>query len=324
MVENGGMSDDGTISLRLPYRPPLDLGALLRFLGARAVPGVEECVDGTYRRALTLPHGTGLVTLQDGETAGHVRCRLRLSDPRDLDAAVARCRRLLDLDADPLAVAESLGRDHLLGPLVAASPGRRVPGHVDPAELAVRAVLGQQVSVAAARTLAGRLAAHYGTPLRHPAGTVTHTFPTPAALAAADEADLAMPRARRHALIGLAAALANGTVRLDPGTDRDQAARELLALPGIGPWTVAYIRMRALGDPDVFMPTDLGVRHVLRRLGQPADPAAAEAAALRWRPWRSYALQHLWGVLDTGPSETATPAARPRPEPAGAAEELAS
>jgi AraC family transcriptional regulator of adaptative response / DNA-3-methyladenine glycosylase II len=314
------MTDDGTISLRLPYRQPFDLAALLRFLAARAVPGVEECAGGVYRRALTLPHGTGLVTVQAGE-AGHVQCRLRLDDRRDLDAAVGRCRRLLDLDADPVPVAARLSQDPLLAPLVAASPGRRVPGHVDPAELAVRAVLGQQVSVASARTLAGRLAARLGTPLRVPAGTVTHTFPTAAAIAAAGPDGLAMPRARRRALLALAGALADGGIRLDPDGDRDRAARDLLALPGIGPWTVAYVRMRALGDPDVFLPTDLGVRHALRRLGRPSDPAAAAAAALRWRPWRSYALQHLWGVLDT--PEAGRPAG-PAPERAGGAKELAS
>jgi AraC family transcriptional regulator, regulatory protein of adaptative response / DNA-3-methyladenine glycosylase II len=312
---------EGTISLRLPYRQPLDLAALLRFLAAPAVPGVEECAGGVYRRALTLPHGTGLVTLQAGEAAGHVQCRLRLDDRRDLDAAVAHCRRLLDLDTDPMPIIDRLGQDRLLAPLVAASPGRRVPGHVDPAELAVRAVLGQQVSVASARTLAARLAARHGTPLRVPSGTVTHTFPTAEAIADADPATIAMPRARRNALGGLARALAEGTIRLDPDADRDQAARDLLALPGIGPWTVAYIRMRALGDPDVFLPTDLGVRHALRRLGQPDDPAVAEVVALRWRPWRSYALQHLWGVLEGPVSDQA---ARLVPERAGGAKELAS
>jgi AraC family transcriptional regulator of adaptative response / DNA-3-methyladenine glycosylase II len=292
----------GAVGLLLPYRPPLDLEALLRFLAVRAVPGVEECAGGTYTRALTLPHGTGVVTLRAAEQPGQVRCDLRLQDPRDRDDAVRRCRRLLDLDADPLAVADVLGQDRLLAPLVAASPGRRVPGHVDPDELAVRAVLGQQVAVAAAGTVAGRLAARYGVPLDTPVGAVTHSFPTAEALAAADPADLPMPGARREALLGLAGALAAGTVRLDPDADRDELERRLLALRGIGPWTVAYIRMRALSDPDVFMPTDLGVRHALGRLGQPTDPKAAAAAARRWRPWRSYALQHLWAVLDAAPT----------------------
>jgi AraC family transcriptional regulator of adaptative response / DNA-3-methyladenine glycosylase II len=302
--ELAGAVPDGrrdTVSLLLPYRPPLDLAALLRFLAARAVPGVEAYADGAYTRALTLPHGTGVVTLQAGETPGRVRCLLRLQDQRDLATAVRGCRRLLDLDADPLAVADVLGGDRLLASLVAASPGRRVPGHVDPDELAVRAVLGQQVSVAGARTVAGRLAARYGKPLEVPVGGVTRTFPTAAALAAADPADLAMPGARRDALVGLAGALAAGTIRLDPDGDRDELGRQLLALRGIGPWTVAYVRMRALRDPDVFMPTDLGVRHALGRLGQPSDPRSAAATAARWRPWRSYALQHLWSVLDWGP-----------------------
>jgi AraC family transcriptional regulator, regulatory protein of adaptative response / DNA-3-methyladenine glycosylase II len=295
----GRPSPAGTISLRLPCRPPIDLTGLLRFLAARAIPGVEECADGTYRRAMTLPHGgVGVVTLQADATETHVRCQLRLEDLRDLGTAVQRCRRLLDLDADPRAVSDFLGQDRALGPLVAANPGRRVPGHVDPAELAVRAVLGQQVSVAGARTLAGRLAAGYGKPLTIPVGGVTRTFPTADLLAAADPADLPVPRTRRRALLELTAALAANTVQLGPGVDRDQVERQLLGLPGIGPWTAAYIRMRALGDPDVFLPTDLGVRRALARLGCPTGPAAAAATARRWRPWRSYALAHLWGALD--------------------------
>jgi AraC family transcriptional regulator, regulatory protein of adaptative response / DNA-3-methyladenine glycosylase II len=280
--------EPGEIRLRLPYRTPIALEHMLGFLGVRAVPGVEEFVDGAYRRVLSLPHGTGVVELSPGPS--WVWCRLILADLRDLGAAVQRCRRLLDLDADPLAVDEALASGGL-AKLVRDLPGIRSPGHVDPDELAVRAVLGQQVSVAGARTIAGRLTALYGKPLAAPQGGLTHAFPTAAALADADPADLPMPNARKRALFALTGALASGTVRLDPGADRPAAEAALLALPGIGQWTASYIRLRALGDPDVFLPTDLGVKHALARLDLPtADPQL-------WSPWRSYALHHLWASL---------------------------
>ena len=283
------------IVLRLPYRAPLDLDGLIAFLGRRAVPGVEEVVDGVYRRSLRLPHGVGTVELW---AAGDVlTAALRLEDLRDLGTAVQRCRALLDLDADPQSVDEVLGADAVLGALVRADPGRRVPGHVDGDELAVRAVLGQQVSVAAAATMAGRLTLAHGEPLERPLGGVTHVFPTAAALAEVDPESLAMPASRRRALLGLTAALATGDVVLDGGVDREDARARLLALPGIGPWTTAYVAMRALRDPDAFLPTDLGVRHGLERLGHPGDPASAERLAERWRPYRAYALQHLWAAL---------------------------
>ncbi|MFJ6214069.1 AlkA N-terminal domain-containing protein [Streptomyces sp. NPDC092296] len=296
----------GGIALRLAHRGPLDTGHLLDFLALRAVPGVEEVVPGarrgarTYRRTLALPHGHGIAEV-DGPPPGTadrgwLDCRLQLSDLRDLTTAVQRMRALFDLDADPGAVTEQLGADPVLGARVRARPGLRSPGHVDPHELAVRAVLGQQVTVASARTLAGRLAARYGRPLPAPSGGLTVLFPTADALAGAAPEDLAMPAARRRAVLGLAAALAGGAVRLDAGADREQAARELLDLPGIGPWTVGYIRMRALADPDVFLPSDAGVRHGLARLGHPGDPAAAASAGAAWAPWRSYAVHHLWAA----------------------------
>jgi AraC family transcriptional regulator of adaptative response / DNA-3-methyladenine glycosylase II len=282
---------DSAVRVELPYRAPLDLDALLRFLGARAVPGVEDYADGVYARSLTLPGGPGMVELSAGD--GHVRCALRLADESDVDAAVQRCRWLLDLDADPAAVRAALEPDPLLGPLVRAAPGLRVPGHVDGAEMAVRAVLGQQISVPAARTLAARLTARYGSDLPAPHGRITRLFPTPAALRTVEAG---MPGSRLRALRGLAAALDDG-LELHPGVDRAETERRLLALPGVGPWTAAYLAMRMLRDPDVFLPTDVGVRHALTRLGQPADPASATALAAGWRPWRSYALLHLWNSL---------------------------
>jgi AraC family transcriptional regulator of adaptative response / DNA-3-methyladenine glycosylase II len=281
--------------LRLGYRAPLDGDGLVAFLARRAVPGVEEVVDGAYRRSLRLPHGAGTVELRPA--GGHVEARLWLDDPRDAAAAVERLRALLDLDADPDAIVGGLGPDPVLGGLVRAAPGRRVPGHVDGAELAVRAVLGQQVSLAGAATLAARLVATHGEPLARPLGTVTHLFPSAEALAEADPASLAMPAARRRALLALAAALAGGELALDPGTDRDEARRRLLALPGIGPWTASYVAMRALRDPDAFLAGDLGVRHALERLGHDGRPAAATRLAERWRPYRAYAVQHLWSTL---------------------------
>jgi AraC family transcriptional regulator of adaptative response / DNA-3-methyladenine glycosylase II len=276
-------------ALRLPFRPPLQADALLRWLAARAVPGVEEVDGEVYRRSLRLPHGSGVVELRFERA--HAACRLWLADARDEPAAVARCRRLADLDVDPAAVTEHLRGDPLIGPLVDAAPGLRVAGAVDGAELAVRAVLGQQISVPAARTAAGRLVAEHGERLDQPVGAVTALFPAAATLAALDPARLAMPRARARALVGLCGALAAGEVRLDDGAD---ARRALRALPGIGPWTAGYVAMRALGDPDVFLVEDLGVRHALRRLGGPDDAPAARALAAAWSPWRSYATQYLW------------------------------
>jgi AraC family transcriptional regulator of adaptative response / DNA-3-methyladenine glycosylase II len=285
----------GALSLRLPYRAPFESSPLLTFLGTRAVPGIEEWDGTTYRRSLRLPHGTAIVELAAAD--GHVRATMQLDDVRDLAAAVQRCRGLLDLDADPVAVAEALGTDPVLRRLVKRAPGLRVPGHVDGDELAVRAILGQQVSVVGARTIAARLVARYGKPLTTPAGGVTHLFPDAATLADADPADLPMPASRKRALSALTTALANGDVVIDAGASRADVEQQLLALPGIGPWTTAYVRMRALSDPDVFMPTDLGVRRALEHLDLPADPKSAAALAEQWRPWRSYALIHLWESL---------------------------
>jgi AraC family transcriptional regulator of adaptative response / DNA-3-methyladenine glycosylase II len=209
---------------------------------------------------------------------------------------------LLDLDADPVTIADLLGADPVLGPLVRRAPGRRVPGTVDGDELAVRAVLGQQVSVAGARTLAGRMVSWLGRPLAEPDGGLTHLFPEPAAIADADPASLAMPAARRDALRDLARALAREEVGLDPGADRVEVERGLLAIHGIGPWTASYVAMRALGDPDAFLPTDLGVRRAISELGHASDPASIAALAERWRPWRAYATQHLWASLENVPA----------------------
>jgi len=291
---SGGHAPPGTLTLRLAFAPPLHPDNLFGHLVATAVPGVEEWRDGCYRRTLRLPHGGAVVAL--GPRADHITCRLMLADARDRDVAISRCRRLLDLDADPVAIDEQLGRDPHLAALVAAAPGRRVPGSADPAEFAVRAVLGQQVSTAAARTHAARLVAAHGEPIADPEGGLTHLFPGPGVLAQLDPAALAMPRSRRATLLALVGALAEGELDLGPATTLEAARRGLLALPGLGPWTVEMIAMRALGDRDAFPATDLGVIKAARALGLPPTPGALAAASAPWRPWRAYAVQHLWAT----------------------------
>jgi AraC family transcriptional regulator of adaptative response / DNA-3-methyladenine glycosylase II len=284
----------GALSLRLPFRAPLQPDSLFGHLAATAVPGVEEWRDGAYRRTLRLPHGHGFVTLRP--EPDHVTCHLRLTDLRDLASAISRCRRLLDLDADPVAIADVLGADEALAPLVGKAPGRRVPRTVDAAEFALRAVLGQQVSTAAARTHAGRLAAAYGEPVDDPDGGLTRLFPEPAMLAAASE--LGLPRSRCASFAALAVALANGQIDLSVGSDWAEARARLATVPGLGPWTIETIAMRALGDPDAFPATDLGVRAAARALDMPTTPAALTGRGAVWRPWRSYAVQYLWATGD--------------------------
>lgn len=284
----------GTLSLRLPFRTPLNPDNLFGHLAATAVPGVEEWRDGAYRRTLRLPYGHGIVALTP--TPDHIACRLTLSDLRDLTVAISRCRRLLDLDADPTAIDDQLRADTLLAPLVDKAPGRRVPRTVDEAEFAVRAVLGQQVSTAAARTHAARLVTAHGEAVDDPEGGLTHLFPAATALAAVDPETLAMPRTRRTTLTTLVSHLADGSLNLGVECDWSETRARLLALPGFGPWTADVIAMRALGDPDAFLPTDLGIRRAAGELGLPSTPAALTARAAAWRPWRAYAVQYLWAT----------------------------
>ncbi len=310
----GGRSTTGTVTMRLAVRTPFAGRALLAFLAYHLVPGVEVAGPGWYARTLDLPHGPGTVrldiddALEPGETA-FVTATFALHDLRDTAAAVERARRLVDADCDPLAVGAHFDDDPVVGPLVTATPGLRVPGQVDGDEVAVRTVIGQQVSVVGACTVAGRMVAAHGRAVDSDIPGLTHLFPDAATLAGVDPETLPMPRARGRALVGLAGALAEGRVALDRGPDRDTVRDALLALPGIGPWTADYVAMRALGHPDVFLPTDLGVRNALRGLGH--DPVAVVADTDAWRPWRSYALMHLWNTLmpavapapTTGPNE---------------------
>ena len=283
------------IDVELAYRPPMDAEGVIAYLARRAIPGIEEVVDGAYRRSVRLATGAGIVELAPGE--GRLRARYRLDHAADEAEAAERSRVLFDLYADPQAVFDALHTDPLIGPLIRANPGRRVPGHVDADEIAFRAVLGQQVSLAGAATLAGRLVADYGEPLRTPLGTVTHLFPRARAFADADPERLPMPASRRRALLGLAEALAEGRVVLDATVDRADARRRLLEVPGIGPWTADYVALRALRDPDAFLPSDLGLRRALERLGLDGRPANAIELAENWRPYRAYALMHLWATL---------------------------
>jgi AraC family transcriptional regulator of adaptative response / DNA-3-methyladenine glycosylase II len=265
------------------------------------VRGCEEYIAGVYRRVLRLPHGFAIVSIDAKQPLlrKRVALRLQLDDLRDVGPAVARITRMLDLDADPDAIYETLVADPLLRAAITAAPGTRVPGHPDPAELAIRAVLGQQISVSAARRLAGVLVERFGEALPHPSGSLIRAFPTSEALSAASGEDLPMPRSRQRALLGLSKALSEGTVDLSPGADRDVASSSLMSLPGVGPWTTSYITMRALGDPDAFLVSDLGVRRAFEAFGLPADLASIGERAESWRPWRAYALMHLW----KGPSD---------------------
>jgi AraC family transcriptional regulator, regulatory protein of adaptative response / DNA-3-methyladenine glycosylase II len=258
-------------------QPQLTFAETTAFLAARAVPGIEDAQDGTFRRTVALPHGPAVIELPD---------RILRADPRDHATAHEALQR--QSGADPTAAGAHLADDPHLGPLIAARPGLRMPGTVDGGELAVRAVLGQQVSLAAARTLAGRLVAEAGDVLPEPVGALTRTWPRPEAIA--DAAPLMpMPRSRIAALVALARALTDG-LDLEPGADPAEARAALLELPGIGPWTAEYVAMRALADPDAWLPTDLGVRRGLARIG--ADARDAE----RWRPHRTHAVRHLWAA----------------------------
>lgn len=280
------------IVLRLPFRQPLCPDNLFGHLAATAVPGVEEVRGTTYRRSLRLAYGPGVVELTP--TPDYINCRAVLSDMRDLTTTIARSRWLLDLDADPVAIDRHLSGDAVLAPLVMKAPGRRVPRCVDGAEMALRAVLGQQVSTAAAQTHAGRLVTRHGEPISDPDGGLTHLWPLPDALT---ETDLAVPTKRRETFAALVNALCSD-LTLGPGSDRDASMAALSSIAGIGPWTRHVIAMRALGDPDAFPESDLGVRHAAERLGLASTPAALVERSQRWRPWRAYAVQYLWAVDD--------------------------
>ena len=302
------------IEALLPYRAPLEPSNLYGHLAATAVPGVEEWRGGAYRTAVRLAGGPAVLEARLPASGG-VPVVAHLTDPRDETEAIGRLRRLLDLDADPADVHRVLGADAVLAPLVAAAPGRRMPGTVDPPAMALRAVLGQQVSTAAARTHAGRLVAALGDPIEDPHGGLTRLFPAPEVLVARPDevADaVRMPRSRQRALLTVAGALAGGDLDLAAPAQAVRAA--MIRLPGIGPWTADTVLMRALGDPDAFLPGDLGVVAAARALGLPDAPRELETRSRAWSPCRGYAVQYLWATLPHAVNTLpADPAVGPHP-----------
>ncbi len=283
------------VSLRLPFRGPLHAPSLFGHLAATSVPGVEEWIEGGLARSIRLAHGPALIHLRP--QADYVDATLSLANIRDLTAAMQRCRRLLDLDADPHAIDEHLGRDPLLTPLVTSAAGVRIPGAMDPAEMAIRIVLSQHISTKAAATLTARLVRTLGDPFS--GDDIEWLFPSPAQIAEADPELLpGMPPTRLRSLRLLAGALADGSVDVGPAADWAQTRSHLLGIPGIGPWTAEMIALRAMGDPDAFPATDLGVRNTANALGLPAAPRELIAHSTQWQPWRGYATQSLWAASD--------------------------
>ncbi len=294
----GTGSPGGAIVLRLACTAPYHWASLLAFLGSRAIPGVEEVLDGEYRRTVALEGATGSVAVRAAAGGGHLVAAIRVSGVAALSAVVGRLRRLLDVDADSRSIDAHLARDPALAPLVVARPGLRVPGAWDPFELAVRAILGQQVSVAAARTIAGRIAAAYGE--RAPGGGLA--FPGPERLAGARLDRVGLTRARAAAVKSLARAVADDASFLQPRGDLEETVARLAELPGIGRWTAQYVAMRALREPDAFPDSDLGLLRAFARGGIRPSPATLARRAEAWRPWRAYAAMHLWTADAGGPA----------------------
>ena len=283
--------------LRLAYRPPLAADRLLAFLVARAISGVELVTGGVYARAMRTPAGPPIVIgLAADPSAPFAALRVTGldSDARSLAGVVQAARRLFDLDADPATVDLALADDPVMRGLVRAAPGMRVPGSTDGFELAVRAIVGQQVSVAGARTTLGRIAERFGEPVVTPVGSIVRLFPSAERLADAPRDGFGMPSARADAIVALAGAVASGELDLSGAAELAPTLEGLRAIPGVGEWTAAYVAMRALCDPDAFPASDLGVRHGFKALGLPDDLASIRLHAERWRPWRAYATMHLW------------------------------
>lgn len=282
----------GAIDLVLPHRGPLDSAGLFSWMAARAVTGVEQAHVDSFSRLVRLPGGPAWFELRRDEV-GRMRLRARLTHLRDLPVLVARARRLFDLDADPIAVDAALSVHPEIAPLVAEMPGIRVPGAVDPHEMLIRAMVGQQITVVAARTALTRLTDELGERVEGFDGA-DRLFPTMEAIAERGAEVLRGPAARIRAITSAAAALADGSLVLTSGDDGPDQRAALLARPGIGPWTADYVRMRVIGDPDVTLPGDVAVRAGAAAAGIPADPRGFDAWAARTAPWRSYLTAHLW------------------------------
>lgn len=290
----GETAGRGAIDLALPVRGPIDTAGLFGWMRAHAVPGVERGDTASFARVVRLPAGAAWFEVRLDED-DRLRLRARPAAVRDLGTLIGRVRRLFDLDADPVAVDEALSRQPELRSVVTTIPGVRVPGAIDPGEMLLRAMIGQQISVASARTVQGRLAAAIGEQVDTPDGQMT-LFPEPATIAERGEDVLRGPAARVRAILGAAAALADGSLALGPGDDGVEQRERLLALPGVGPWTADYVRMRVIGDPDVLLPGDVAARTGAAALGIPSDPRGFTAWAARTAPWRSYAMAHFWSA----------------------------
>jgi AraC family transcriptional regulator of adaptative response / DNA-3-methyladenine glycosylase II len=292
-----GRAADGRLTLRLHYRPPFNIEELLAYLSKRAIPGVEEVIDQRYRRTIAFPRSKGILEVEPIAKKNALAIHLYLDDLSDLSRIVQRCRNLFDLDADPAAINATLAADPIMAPLVEERPGLRIPGTINGFELAARAILEQQVSITRARTLATRLVTTCGDRLPEPRGTLTHFFPTPEQIMSVDPSTMGLPPTRAAALRALAQAVVEGDLILDRNADREQTVNQLHKLPGIGPGTASYIAMRALGDPDAFPTSDLGLRHAFTQRGLATDQKSIGRYAEAWRPWRAYAAHHLWENL---------------------------
>jgi AraC family transcriptional regulator of adaptative response / DNA-3-methyladenine glycosylase II len=298
------------ISLRLGYRPPFDWERILAYLGGRAIPGVERVEGHVYRRSYQLGGSTGTIEVVHQPDRRSLSVRLEGVGPLPVRQIVARVRRLFDLDADPATITVALGGDPIVGPRLANAPGIRIPGAFDPFELTVRAILGQQVSVRGATTLAGRVVQRCGTPLALARSGLTHLFPAPEVLARADLSGLGLTGGRVQALKGLAAACASGDCELRPGSSLEDSVARLVALPGIGEWTAHYAALRALGEPDAFPASDLGLRKAVGG-GGIISHRELERMAEAWRPWRGYAALLLWTEPRPDHPARTNPARRP-------------
>jgi AraC family transcriptional regulator of adaptative response / DNA-3-methyladenine glycosylase II len=283
----------GGIRLALPYRSPFDAAGLFAWMSARSIAGVEVATSDSFARTLRLPGGPAWFRVRDAPGQNRLVLEARVARPSDLAALVARVRRLFDLDADPLAIDEALATDPLIAARVRAVPGLRVPGAADPHEMLIRAMIGQQITVVAARTALTRLTLELGEPVTTGEGT-DRLFPTMSAIAERGAEVLRGPRARIRAITAVAEGLASGELALGPGDDPAAQRATLLALPGVGPWTADYVRMRVTGDPDVFLPGDVAVRTGAVRAGLPGDARELTARAAAFAPWRSYLTGHLW------------------------------
>ncbi len=290
----GDLASDGALAVRLAYRPPLDWTAMMRFLAPRATPGVEVVDGETYRRTIEIGGEPGVIEVRPDAAQSALLMRVSLPRYDGLIRVVERARRMFDLTADPLQITTELARDGVLAPRVAARRGLRIPGTWDGFELAIRAILGQQVTVRGATTLAGRLVRRFGTPIDAPAGGLTHLFPRPTTLAKARIEAIGVPAARAATIRALARSVASGALVLDGSQDVGDTIRRLRDIPGIGAWTAEYVAMRALGEPDAFPSGDLGLRRAFGNGAGPIAASALERIADDWRPWRAYAAMHLW------------------------------